>query len=128
MPSTTQDVVLLYGPSQPTEELEIKDFPDMGGAPNQIDTSTLKGRAKTYIAGLPSAASLEFTLNYDEEVFEALDDSSFSPGYMYQLKLGPDEGFEWSGEHVVWVTGNGVDAPVEMRLMIANSTPITPIS
>ena len=29
MPSTTQDVVLLYGPSQPTEELEIKDFPDM---------------------------------------------------------------------------------------------------
>lgn len=44
--------------------VDIKDFPDLGGAPEMLETTTLSDGAQTYIPGIQSQDALEFTANY----------------------------------------------------------------
>ena len=47
--------------------LDIKDFPDLGGAPELLDTTTLSDRVKTGILGIQDNALMAFTCNYDKD-------------------------------------------------------------
>ena len=49
-----------------TDVCDVKDFPDLGGAPEMLDTTTLSQAARTYIAGIKDQQALEFTANYDD--------------------------------------------------------------
>lgn len=40
--------------------IDIKSFPDLGGAPEMLDTTTLSNKMKTSIAGILSGDSMEF--------------------------------------------------------------------
>ena len=46
--------------------VDIKDFPDLGGSPELLETTTLSNRAQTYIHGIQSMDAMEFTANYDK--------------------------------------------------------------
>lgn len=43
--------------------IDIKEFPDLGGAPENLETTTLSDRMQTYIAGIQSLDALEFSAN-----------------------------------------------------------------
>lgn len=45
--------------------VDIKDFPDLGGAPEMLDITTLSDPMSTFIPGIQSLDALEFTTNYD---------------------------------------------------------------
>lgn len=49
------------------ELVEIKDAPDTGADPEQIEVTTLKRRKKVYVAGREDSPSQAFTYNYTEE-------------------------------------------------------------
>lgn len=44
--------------------IDIKDFPDLGGTPEMLETTTLSDSMQTYIPGIQSLDALEFTSNY----------------------------------------------------------------
>jgi hypothetical protein len=126
MAISTYGVTLKWGTSSAslTKKIDIKDFPDMGGAPELLETTTLSDPAQTYINGIQSMKAIEFTANYTKADYQAVLTDANKPLY-YALEFGENgaEGvFEWQGEHDVWVTGAGVNAVTEMKISIAPST------
>ena len=126
MAISTQGVTLKWGTSATSlsKVVDIKDFPDLGGAPEVLETTTLSNEIQTYILGIQSAGMMEFTCNYTKDDFEDVMDDANKDLY-YALEFGDkgDEGiFEWQGQHTAWVVGAGVNAVTEFKIGIAPST------
>ena len=49
------------------ELVEIKDTPDTGSDPEQIEVTTLKRKIKVYVAGREDTPTQSFTYNYTED-------------------------------------------------------------
>jgi len=123
---STQGVTLKWGSTQGGESkvIDIKDFPDMGGAPEMLETTTLSDAAQTFILGIQTMSALEFTANYTKADFELVeDDAGQDMYYVLEFGSGGNEGtFKWQGQHSVYVTGAGVNGVVEMKIVVAPST------
>ena len=106
--------------------VDIKAFPDMGAAPQTIETTTLSDTVQTFIMGVKTSASMEFTANYDPDAYDTLigltGEQSFA---LYFGETGDNGIFEWKGELAVWVVGAGTNAAVEMKINIVPTTEIT---
>lgn len=117
--------------------IDIKNFPDLGGAPEMLETTTLSDGMQTYIPGIQSLDGLEFTANYDKDDFDNLKEME---GTEYEFSVwfggtvsggnvtptGDNGKFNFSGQLSVFPVGGDVNAVVEMTISIAPSTPITP--
>ena len=126
MAISTQGVTLKWGASAATltKVVDIKDFPDLGGAPEMLETTTLSDQIQTYIMGIQGSDMLEFTCNYTKADFETVLQNANKNLY-YALEFGNNgaEGvFEWQGQHTAWVVGAGVNAVAEFKIGIAPST------
>ena len=105
---------------------DIKDFPDLGGAPEMLESTTLSDPAKTYIAGIKDQQALEFTANYDEDDMDAI--ALLTGTQDFQLWFGADGvsgKFAFSGTISTYVVGAGVNEVVDMKIVIVPSTAIT---
>jgi hypothetical protein len=116
--------------------VDIKSFPDLGGTPELLETTTLSDGMTTNIMGIQSLDALEFECNYiktDYTKLKALEgkDTDFavwlggteSAGSV--TPTGSDGKFEFKGQLAVYVNGAGVNEVVNMTVSIAASTPIT---
>lgn len=140
MAISTYKIFLMKKAASPADTweklIDIKDFPDLGGAPEMLETTTLSDKMQTYIPGIQSLDALEFTANYtktDFETLKALEGSeqefavwfggTESAGTL--TPTGTDGKFEFSGQLSVFPVGGGVNEVVDMTVTIAPSTPIT---
>lgn len=116
--------------------IDIKDFPDLGGAPEMLETTTLSDKMQTYIPGIQSLDALEFTANYTKEDFtklKALEGKEESYAVWFGgtesggvlIPTGSDGKFEFKGQLSAFPVGGGVNEVVDMTVIIAPSTPIT---
>lgn len=126
MAISTYGVTLKWGTSAEalTKTVDIKNFPDLGGAPELIETTTLSDAMQTFINGIQTAGEMSFTCNYTKADYNAVKADEGEELY-YALEFGKngDEGvFVWQGEHSVYITGAEVNAVVEMVISIAPST------
>jgi len=123
---STMGVTLKWGENQNTltKKIDIKNFPDLGGAPEMLETTTLSDEAQTFIPGIQSMDALEFTANYTKTDYEAvLADEGKELYYALEFGENGSEGvFQWRGQHTVWVTGAEVNSVVEMVISIAPLT------
>lgn len=129
----TQETYLMwFNPT--TSEYEklicIKSYPDLGGAPEQIETTTMcEVESRTYIKGLTDPGNLEFTANYTWADFQRLLQLSKMGEQTYALFFGsaktpdtPDftEGAVFiPGELAVWLNGHGVQEVRELTISIS---------
>ena len=130
MARSTYKTYLMYkesDASQYAKLIDIKDFPDMGGAPEMLETTTLSDNMTTNIPGIQSLDALEFTANYTKEDYskvKALEGKDIA--YAVYFEEEGDEGkFTFKGMLSVYVAGGGVNEVVDMKLTIAASTPIS---
>ena len=116
--------------------IDIKEFPDLGGAPEMLETTTLSDKMQTYIPGIQSSDALEFTANYTKTDYETLaalaeteaDYAVWFGGTESGGVVTPDGSngkFAFKGYLSVNVNGGGVNEVVEMTITIAPSTVIT---
>ena len=119
-----------------TKLTDIKEFPDLGGEPEMLETTTLSDKMQTYIAGIQSMDGLSFSANYDVTEYQklkALEGKKESYAVWFG---GTDSGstvtpdgsngkFAFDGELSVYPVGGGVNEVVGMNITIAPSTPIT---
>lgn len=136
MAISTFRVALMHYKTNAYEKLiDIKSFPDLGGAPEMLETTTLSDSMQTYIAGIQSLDALEFEANYDLTKYKALKElegktekyavwfggtgagDEFTP-------TGTDGKFTFDGQLSVYAVGGGVNEVVNMNISIAPSTPI----
>ena len=106
---------------------KIKSYPDLGGAPESVESTDLEDLFQTFVLGVQSMEGMEFTCNYQPDEYEALVTSSDTELY-YQLEMGQygSQGrFRWQGKHSVRVTGADVNSVREMVVTIVPSTMIS---
>ena len=129
MAISTYGIYLMHKTEGATYEklVPIKDFPDLGGAPEMLETTTLSDAMQTYIEGIQSSDALEFTANYTKEDYTKCNALKGKDEF-YAVYFG-DEGtngkFEFKGYLSARVNGGGVNEVVGMTISIAPSTPIT---
>lgn len=112
--------------------IDIKDFPDLGGAPEMLETTTLSDSMQTFIKGIQSLGALEFTANYTIEDYQLLNDLSgidtHYAVYFGASAVGEPDGhsgkFVFSGDLSVYPVGAGANSVIDMKLNITPSTPI----
>ena len=137
MAISTYKVFLMHKASTTWEKLiDIKEFPDLGGSPEMLETTTLSDKMQTYIPGIQSLDALEFTANYtkaDLTKLKALDgvENDYAVWFggiesgCVLTPTGSDGKFEFKGQLSVFPVGGGVNEVVDMTITIAPSTPIT---
>ena len=141
MAISTYKVYLMYKSSAGAsfEKLvDIKSFPDMGGAPEMLETTTLSDPMQTFIAGIQTldTSGFQFTCNYTKASFttlKALEGTTkeYSVWFGASTSNGvdtPDGGdgkFDFEGQLSVWPNGGGVNEVVNMTVAIAPSTKVT---
>ena len=113
-----------------TQLCKIKTYPDLGGAPENIETTDLEDTFQTFVPGVQSMDSMEFTCNYTPTDYAAVAGSAGTEGW-YQLEMGTsgaDGKFQWSGTHSVRVVGGDVNSVREMVITIVPSSAISKVS
>lgn len=119
-----------------TKVIDIKDFPDLGGTPEMLETTTLSDGMQTYIPGIQSLDALEFTSNYTLEDYKKLKGMKGTEKHFAVWFGGTESGdtvtptgtdgkFKFKGQLSVYPVGGGVNEVVDMKISIAPSTPIT---
>lgn len=134
---STYKVFLMKKSSSTFEKLvDIKDFPDLGGAPEMLETTTLSDNMQTYIPGIQSNDALEFTANYNTTDFTTLKglegtETEFAVWFGATeaagglTPSGTDGKFKFKGYLSVFPVGGGVNEVVDMTITILPSTAIT---
>lgn len=105
---------------------KIKSYPALGGAPEQLETTDLEDEAQTFILGVQSMDSMDFTANYTLESYKAVKAKAMTD-LRYRLKMGEDgkDGVAtWDGQHSVYVNEGEVNGVREMTISVSASTKI----
>ena len=97
--------------------LDITEFPDLGGDPELLETTTLSDKMQTYVNGVQSNDEGK---NEEYAVWFGGTETASSP-----TPTGSEGKFKFAGELSVYVTGGGVNEVRGMAITIAPSTPIT---
>ena len=136
--STYKVFLMKKGTGDTYEKLiDIKDFPDLGGSPEMLETTTLSDKMQTYIPGIQSLDALEFNANYTKEDYakiKALDGQELELAVWFGgaenggtlTPDGSDGKFNFKGYVSVFIVGGGTNEVIGMTVAIAPSTPITP--
>lgn len=134
--STYKSFLMMKNTSTYEKLVDIKSYPDLGGTPELLETTTLSDNMTTNIMGIQSLDALEFECNYTLEDYTKLKalegtEKEFSVwlgGTESAGKVTPtgDDGkFDFKGQLAVYVNGGGVNEVRNMTISIAASTPIT---
>lgn len=137
MAISTYKIFLMQKNADAWEKLiDIKEFPDLGGTPEMLETTTLSDKMQTYIPGIQSIDALEFTSNYTLEDYKKLkalegQDKEYAVWFGGTeagdtvTPTGSDGKFKFNGQLSVFPVGGGVNEVVDMTITIAPSTPIS---
>ena len=134
--STYKIFLMVKGATAFEKLIDIKDFPDLGGAPEMLETTTLSDSMQTYIPGIQSLSSLKFSANYDLDEYKRLklmegQEKEFAVWFGGNETAGTltptgDKGkFKFKGFLSVYAKGGGTNEVVGMTVTIAPSTVIT---
>ena len=115
--------------------VDIKDFPDIGGTPEMLETTTLSNRGRTYIPGIDNNDNMEFTVNYTLDDYKKLKalkgkktkfgiwiGGSESEGTI--TPTGSEGKWDFDGYLSVTVKGADVNKVLEMTVSIAPASDI----
>lgn len=115
--------------------VDIKDFPDIGAAPDNLDTTTLSNKGRTYIPGIEDNGNKEFKCNYTKEDYATLKALKGQKN-KYGIWMGGSESagvvtptgeygkWDFDGYLDVYVNGAGVNEVVEMTVSIAPASDV----
>jgi hypothetical protein len=118
------------GGSAFTKLLDITSIPDLGGAPDQIDVTTLSDLQTRNINGIQSVSALEFGAWYDKDKYSELQtittadrDKTQAQLDTYQVWFGENGVygiFEWQGKLSVYVGSVESNAAVTMTVTMSD--------
>ena len=125
MAMNTFGITLKWGATADAVEkvVDIKDFPDMIGEPEMLETTTLSDAQVTNIPGIKSSDTLTFTCNYTKADFTAVNEDAEKQLH-YALEFSDGSKFTWQGQHTCGLPGKGVNEVVEFTINIAASSPV----
>lgn len=132
MAISSYNAKLMHGTGEiPTWEqlLPVKTTPQLGGAPEQLETTTLDDSMQTFINGIQAAEAMSFTANYDSDKYDELklleNKTEKYAVWFGNQGNGEDGKFSFEGQLSVYVNETAVNGVIEMTVTINPSTVIT---
>lgn len=133
--STYKSFLMVKNDSAYEKLIDIVSYPDLGGAPEMLDATSLSDPMTVNILGIQSLDALEFECNYDLEKYTELKAmEGESKEFAVWLggteaggvvtPTGSDGKFEFGGQLSVFVNGGGVNEVRKMTVSIAANTTI----
>ena len=113
-----------------TKLCKIKSYPQLGGAPENLETTDLEDTAQTFCPGVQSVDSMEFGANYTKTDFTTVK-AAAGVERDYRLEFGEsgaDGIYEWTGKHDVYINSGDVNAVREMTIVVTPSSIVTAAS
>jgi hypothetical protein len=119
--------------------VDIKEFPDLGGVPEQLETTTLSDPGRTYIPGIQNTETKSITCNYTATDFATLDALKGTEQYVAIYFGGTESGgvvtptgsdgiFEGKAYIDVFVAGAGVNEVVNMTVTLTMTKNFTKVA
>lgn len=109
--------------------LAVKTTPQLGGAPEQLEITTLDDEMQTFINGIQTSEAMTFISNYDSDEYDALklleNVINHYAVWFGNSGDGAEGKFSFQGQLSVYVNETAVNGVVEMTVTINPSTPIT---
>lgn len=116
---------------------DVKDYPDIGGAAELIDMTSLSNKSKVGVPGIQNNDAMAFTINYNPTVYQTL--KALCDGNVYHFALyfggtesngvvtptGEDGKYMWDGACDLYISGKGVNEGREMVFTITPTTDFT---
>lgn len=117
MAISSYGVTLKWGTTASDVEkvVDVKDFGDLIGDPNMLETTTLSDSQVTNIPGIRSSDAIPFTCNYTSADF-AKCKADEGKALFYELEFSDGSSFTWQGQHTLGVPGKGVDEVLEFTI------------
>lgn len=114
---------LMYKESSTWTQLcKIKGLPQIGGEPEQIETTTLDDKVSTFIDGIQSQDSMSFVNNYTKATYttiKALEGTEQDLSiWLGEDGLGGEGKFTGKGKISVYVNEADVNAALEMTVVV----------
>lgn len=107
-----------------TKLCKIKSFPALGGSPETIEVTDLEDDFQTFILGVQTVDSMEFTANYTYSDYQSVAANAGKDGY-FELDLAHDQGkATWQGQYSVYVNEGEVNGAYEMTITVVPSSKI----
>lgn len=120
--------------------VDIKDYGDLIGERNALETTTMSDPQQTFIPGIrQTGGAINFTCNYDDDTYDtlvALDGTETDFAVWFGgtesggivTPTGSEGKFEFKGFLAVNIPGKGVDEVVDMVVSIMPTTAVTKAS
>ena len=126
MALSTIGIVLKWGDNAENvaKVIDIKDFPDLIGEPEMLETTVLASDVQTFIPGVKSLSTLTFTYNYTKEDFAKVE-ADANKELHYVLEFADGSKFSWTGQHTSGLPGKSVNEVLEATVNIAASSAVT---
>lgn len=145
MAISTYNTFLMYnsatsGTASWAKVCDIKEFPDLGGEPETLETTTMTNAMQTFIMGLQGNDAMEFTANYTQADYQTVA-ALAGVQHEYAVWFGSDDNinktdaiasaggdlgkFSFTGQLSVRVNGASVNEVVEMTISIIPNSTIT---
>lgn len=113
-----------------TKVENLQEFPDLGGAAEQVDVTTLADGNRHYINGIKDFGSLAFTFLYDNSeatsnyrVLRAAEEDGLT--HNCEVRFPDGTKFAFAGQISTTITGAGVNAALQFQATVNLNSDIT---
>ena len=110
-----------------TKITEIKSYPSLFGTPDNLETTDLEDTEQTFVPGVKTMDTMQFTCNWDKTKFTSLKALEGTTQY-FELDFGASGAqgkFTWQGLLTMSVNEGSVNGIREMTINVFPSTGIT---
>ena len=132
----SKDVKLSYRTDASANWVQVRnlqEFPDLGGAAERVDVTTLEDGNYKYINGIKDFGELAFTFLYDNSeatsnyrLMRALEESE-AVAY-WEVEFPDSTKFDFEGQASTAIPGAGVNAALQFTLNITLNSDITVVN
>lgn len=113
------------GGSSWTQLCPIKGIPQIGGEPEQIETTTLDDNVQTFIDGIQQQDTMSCTANYDKDAFKKINAMTDEQDLSFWIGNGGDGSqgkFTGKGKLSVYLNSAETNAALEMTIVVTPTT------
>lgn len=108
-----------------TELCKIKSTPQLNGEREQIESTDLTDTSQTFVPGVQSVESMQFSANFTLTAYQSLKTNALTDGFFELDFASAGAKATWEGQYDVYINEAEVNGLLEMTIVCYPSTVVT---
>lgn len=123
----TIGTILKFGTSANSlaELCKIKSTPQLNGEREQIESTDLTDTSQTFVPGVQSVESMQFSANFTLAAYQSLKTNALTDGFFELDFASAGAKATWEGQYDVYINESEVNGLIEMTVVCYPSTVVT---